>query len=72
MNEPKHVSNYVYPLVKTIFIRWLSRRHGKPFNDIKIANMSDAELKRWQEVEALNGTKLGVSFSDNVDRKVVN
>ena len=39
MNEPKHVSNYVYPLVKTIFIRWLSRRHGKPFNDIKIANI---------------------------------
>ena len=62
MSEPKHVKNFMYPLMKDIFIRYLSRKHHKPYNKITPSEMSEKDIKLWQEVEAMNGVKVGVTL----------
>ena len=57
--------------MKEIFIKFLSNKHDKPFNQIKISEMTDTEIELWQQVEAMNGTKVGVTFKSGSDKRVV-
>jgi len=71
MSEPKHVKHWLYPVMKEIFIKFLSNKHDKPYNQIKIPEMTDTEIELWQQVEAMNGTKVGVTFKSGSDKRVV-
>tara|TARA_R100000329_G_C7606115_1_gene215027 strand:- start:781 stop:999 length:219 start_codon:yes stop_codon:yes gene_type:complete len=71
MARPKNVENWVYPVVKTMFVKYLSTKHDKPFNDIRIADMSDEDILIWKNIEKLNGVNIGVSFADNTERRVL-
>ena len=71
MNKPKHIKNSLYPVVMGIFIRYLSRKHDKPFNQIPISEMAPEDLKLWQEIEEMNGRKIGVVYKDDATTRVV-
>ena len=71
MSGPKPVSDFIYPIMKDIFVRYLVNKHKKPYRDIQIADMSVEDLKRWQRIEALNNVKIGVSFKGDVKRNIV-
>ena len=64
MSEPKHVKTWVGPLVKVIFMRFLSNKHNKPYSDISPKDMTDSEIELWKEVEAMNGNIVGISFKN--------
>ena len=51
MSEPKHIKDTLYPMLKGIFIRYLSRKHDKPYNQIAMSEMAPEDLKLWQEIE---------------------
>jgi hypothetical protein len=63
MNKPKHIKDTLYPMLKEIFIRYLSRKHDKPYNQIAISEMAPEDLKLWQEI--------GVVYKDDVATRVV-
>ena len=71
MSGPKPISDFFYPVMKDIFVRYLVNKHKKPYRDIAIADMSDEDLKRWQWIEALNNVKVGVRFVGDVERNIV-
>jgi len=71
MSGPKPISDFFYPVMKDIFVRYLVNKHKKPYRDIAIADMSDEDLKRWQAIEALNNVKVGVRFVGDVERNIV-
>ena len=66
MSEPKHVKTWVGPLVKVIFMRFLSNKHNKPYSDISPKDMTDSEIEHWKEVEAMNGNIVGISFKNRL------
>ena len=66
MSEPKHVKTWVGPLVKVIFMRFLSNQHNKPYSDISPKDMTDSEIELWKEVEAMNGNIVGISFKNRL------
>jgi hypothetical protein len=45
MSGPTKISDSLYPVMKDIFVRYLVNKHKKPYRDIKIADMSDEDLK---------------------------
>ena len=59
MSNPKHIKDTLYPMLKEIFIRYLSRKHDKPYNQIPISEMAPEDLKLWQEIEEMNDRKVG-------------
>ena len=71
MSKPKHIKDALYPLIKEIFIRYLSNKHDKPYNQIAIADMAPEDLKLWQEIEGMNGRKVGVVYKDDATIRVV-
>jgi len=71
MSEPKHAKNWLYPVMKEIFIKFLVNKHNKPYKDIAISEMTDTEIELWQQVEAMNGTKIGVTFKSGSDKRVL-
>ncbi len=71
MNGPKPVSDFIYPVMKDIFMRYLQNKHQMPYGDIQIKDLSDTDLPRWKEIEAMNNVSLGVYLSD-VKRNIVN
>ncbi len=66
MTKPKHVKTWVGPLVKVIFMRFLSNKHNKPYSDISPKDMTDSEIELWKEVEAMNGNIVGISFKNRL------
>ena len=66
MSEPKHVKTWVGPLVKVIFMRFLSNKHNMPYSDISPKDMTDSEIELWKEVEAMNGNIVGISFKNRL------
>ena len=66
MSEPKHVKTWVGPLVKVIFMRFLSNKHNKPYSDMSPKDMTDSEIELWKEVEAMNGNIVGISFKNRL------
>ena len=66
MSEPKHVKTWVGPLVKVIFMRFLSNKHNKPYLDISPKDITDSEIELWKEVEAMNGNIVGISFKNRL------
>ena len=71
MNGPKPVSDFIYPVMKDIFMRYLQNKHQKPYGDIQVKDLSDKDLKRWKDIEAMNNVSLGVYLGD-VKRNIVN
>ena len=71
MSGPTHISYFLYPVMKDIFVRYLVNKHKKPYKDIALADMSDEDLKRWQWIEALDNVKVGVRFVGDVKRNIV-
>ena len=71
MSAPKHIKDTLYPMLIEIFIRYLSRKHDKPYNQIAIAEMAPEDLKLWQEIEEMNGRKVGVVYKDDAATRVV-
>ena len=71
MSNPKHIKDTLYPMLKEIFIRYLSNKHDKPYNQIAIADMAPEDLKLWQEIEGMNGRKVGVVYKDDATIRVV-
>ena len=63
--------NKTYVITKTMFVRYWVDKHKKPYQEIQIQDMSDADLELWQRVEALNNVKLGVRFKGAVERNIV-
>jgi hypothetical protein len=49
----------------------LSNKHDKPYNQIAIADMAPEDLKLWQEIEGMNGRKVGVVYKDDATIRVV-
>ena len=70
MSKPTHISSFLYPVVKDIFIRYLQNKHQMPYKDIQVKDLSDADLLRWKSIENLNNVKLGVNLGD-VKRNIV-
>jgi hypothetical protein len=66
MSKPKHVKSWIGPLVKAIFMRFLSNKHNKPYSDISPKDMTDSEIELWKEVEAMNGNIVGISFKNRL------
>ena len=66
MSKPKHVKTWGGPLVKVIFMRFLSNKHNKPYSDISPKDMTDSEIELWKEVEAMNGNIVGISFKNRL------
>ena len=52
-------------------MKFLVNKHNKPYKDIKISEMTDTEIELWQQVEAMNGTKVGATFKSGSDKRVV-
>ena len=71
MNGPKPISDFIYPVMKDIFMRYLMYKHQKPYKDIQVKDLSDKDLLRWKDIEAINNVKLGVHLGD-VKRNIVN
>lgn len=71
MSKPKHIKDALYPLIKEIFIRYLSNKHDKPYNQIPIYEMAPEDIKLWQEIEEMNGRKVGVVYIDDAATRVV-
>ena len=71
MSEPKHISDFLYPVMKDIFVRYLVNKHKKPYKDIALADMSNEDLQRWQKVEALDNKIVGVRFVGDVKRNII-
>ena len=71
MSEPKHVKNWLYPVMKEIFMKFLVNKHNKPYKDIAISEMTESEIELWQQVEAMNGTKVGVTFKSDPEKRVL-
>ena len=71
MSAPKHIKDTLYPMLKEIFIRYLSRKHDKPYNQIPISEMAPEDLKLWQEIEEMNDRKVGVVYKDDAATRVV-
>ena len=46
-------------------------KHQKPYKDIQVKDLSDKDLLRWKDIEAINNVKLGVYLGD-VKRNIVN
>ncbi len=67
----KHISQSLYPVAIDIFRRYLQNKHGMPFNKIQVKNIADKDLERWKNIENLRNIKIGFSFSDSVERNVV-
>ena len=42
MSEPKHVKNWLYPVMKEIFMKFLVNKHNKPYKDIAISEMTES------------------------------
>ncbi len=70
MSKPTHISSFLYPVVKDIFVRYLQNKHQMPYKDIRVKDLSDADLLRWKSIENLNNVKLGVNLGD-VKRNIV-
>jgi hypothetical protein len=70
MSKPTHISSFLYPVVKDIFVRYLQNKHQMPYKDIQVKDLSDADLLRWKSIENLNNVKLGVNLGD-VKRNIV-
>ena len=70
MSGPKPVSDFIYPVMKDIFMRYLQNKHQMPYKDIQVKDLSDADLLRWKSIENLNNVKLGVNLGD-VKRNIV-
>ena len=70
MSKPTHISSFLYPVVKDIFVRYLQNKHQIPYKDIQVKDLSDADLLRWKSIENLNNVKLGVNLGD-VKRNIV-
>tara|TARA_Y100001938_G_C8065824_1_gene420125 strand:- start:97 stop:312 length:216 start_codon:yes stop_codon:yes gene_type:complete len=70
MNGPVPMSDYIYPVMKEIFMRYLANKHQKPYKDIQVKDLSDADLLRWKRIEALDNVSLGVYLGD-VKRNIV-
>ena len=64
MSNPKHVKSWIGPVVKDIFMKYLSNKHNKPYGDISPKDMTDTEIELWKEVEAMNGNIVGISFKN--------
>ena len=71
MSKPKHIKDALYPLIKEIFIRYLFKKHEKPYNQIPIYEMAPEDIKLWQEIEEMNGRKVGVVYKDDAATRVV-
>jgi hypothetical protein len=71
MSGPKPVSDFIYPVMKDIFMRYLQNKRQKPYGDIQIKDLSDKDLQRWKDIEAMNNVSLGVYLGD-VKRNIVN
>ena len=71
MNRPRPISDFIYPVMKDIFMRYLVNKHQKPYKDIQVKDLSDKDLLRWKDIEAINNVKLGVYLGD-VKRNIVN
>jgi len=48
MNGPKPVSDFIYPVMKDIFMRYLQNKHQMPYGDIQVKDLSDKDLERWK------------------------
>ncbi len=70
MSKPTHISSFLYPVVKDIFVRYLQNKHQMPYKDIQVKDLSDTDLLRWKSIENLNNVKLGVNLGD-VKRNIV-
>jgi hypothetical protein len=66
MSKPKHVKSWVGPLLKDIFMKFLSNKHNKPYGDISPKDMTDTEIELWKEVEAINGNIVGITYKNRV------
>ena len=66
MNNPKHVKTWIRPLLKDIFMKYLSNKHNKPYGDISPKDMTNKEIELWKEVEAMNGNIVGISFKNRL------
>ena len=66
MSKPKHVKCWIGPVVKDIFMKYLSNKHNKPYGDISPKDMTDTEIELWKEVEAMNGNIVGISFKNRL------
>ena len=66
MNNPKHVKTWIGPLLKDIFMKYLSNKHNKPYGDISPKDMTHTEIELWKEVEAMNGNIVGISFKNRL------
>ena len=66
MTKPKHVKGWIGPVVKDIFMKYLSNKHNKPYGDISPKDMTDTEIELWKEVEAMNGNIVGISFKNRL------
>ena len=66
MDKPKHVKSWIGPVVKDIFMQYLSNKHNKPYGDISPKDMTDTEIELWKEVEAMNGNIVGISFKNRL------
>ena len=66
MDKPNHVKSWIGPLVKDIFMKYLSNKHNKPYSDISVRDMSKTEIELWKEVEAMNGNIVGVSYKNRL------
>ena len=66
MGEPKQVKSWIGPVVKDIFMKYLSNKHNKPYGDISPKDMTDTEIELWKEVEAMNGNIVGISFKNRL------
>ena len=70
MNGPKPISDFIYPVMKDIFMRYLQNKHKMPYKDIQVKDLSDKDLQRWKRIEALDNVSLGVYLGD-VKRNIV-
>ena len=66
MTKPKHVNKWIGPVVKDIFMKYLSNKHNKPYGDISPKDMTDTEIELWKEVEAMNGKHSRHEFQEQV------
>ena len=71
MSGPKPVSDFIYPVMKDIFMRYLQNKPQKPYGDIQVKDLSDKDLQRWKDIEAMNNVSLGVYLGD-IKRNIVN
>ena len=66
MTKPKHVKSWIGPVVKDIFMKYLSNKHNKPYGAISPKDMTDTEIELWKEVAAMNGNRVGISVKNRL------